>query len=130
MVLQAGGNQRTWMGVYILMNLGASSGQMSVVPVGTAAGAEVNIQTFGAMDVGMLTLFAFLICSEYLFSMLALSLAYKGDIHIGGFVSGRRGVFKLQNCLLPFWHVMNCSSKISTALVLLCVMPKYLLFML
>ena len=41
----------------------------------------------------MLTLLAILICSEHLFLMLALSLAYKADIQVGGFVSGRRGVF-------------------------------------
>ena len=55
---------------------------------------------------------------------------YKADIHIGGFVSGRRGVFKLQNCPLAYWHVLNWSSEIYTALVSLCIMPKYLLFML
>ena len=118
------------MGVCVLMNLGASSGQMSIIPVDTAAGTEINIQTFGAIDVGMLTLLAFLICSEHLFSMLALSLVYKADINVGGFTSGRRGVFKLQNCPLSFWHVLNWSSEISIALVLSCVMPKYLLFML
>ena len=95
---------------------------MSVIPVDTAAGAEVNIQTFGVIDVGMLTILAFLICSEHIFSMLAVSLVYKADIHIGGFVSGRRGVFKLQNCPLAFWHVLNWSPEISTTLVssLLC----------
>ena len=75
-------------GVCILMNLGASSGQLSVIPFDTVVGTEVNIQTFGVIDVGMLTLLAFLICSEHLFLMLALSLVYKADIHIGGFVSG------------------------------------------
>ena len=96
------------MDVCILMYLDASSGQMNIIPVDTAAGAEVNIQTFGVMDAGMLTLYAFLISSEHLFSMLALSLVYKADIHIGGFARGRRGVFKLQNCLLacfePFFQ--------------------------
>ena len=113
-----------------MMDLGASSGQMSIIPGDTTAGAEVTIQTFGVTDVGILTLFVFLICSEHLFSMLALSLAYKADIHIGGFVSGKRGVFKLQNCLVVFWHVLNWPSEISTALVSSCIMPKYLLFML
>ena len=69
------------MGVCVLMNLGASSGQMRVIPGDTAAGGEVIIQTFGVIDVGMLTLIAFLICSEHLFSMLALSLVYKADIY-------------------------------------------------
>ena len=56
-MLQAGGNQRTWTSVCVLMNLGASSGQMSIIPVHTAIGAEVSIQTFGEIGVGMLTLF-------------------------------------------------------------------------
>ena len=87
------------MGVCGMMDLGASSGQMSIIPGDTAAGAEVNTQTFGAIDVGMLTLLTFPIYSEHLFSMLALSLEYKADTHDGGFVGSRRGVFKLQNCL-------------------------------
>ena len=66
------------------MNLGASFGQMSIIPVETAAGVEVSIQTFGAIGVVMLTLLAFLICSEHLFSMPALSLTYLAAIHIGG----------------------------------------------
>ena len=90
-----------------MMDLGASSGQMSVIPDDTAAGGEVITQTFRTIDVGMHTLLAYLICSEHLFLMLVLSLAYKADIHIGGFASGRRGVFKLQNCPLAFWHVLN-----------------------
>ena len=95
------------MGACVLMNLGASSGQISVIPVDTDVGAEVSIQTFGTIDVGMLTLLAFLICSEHLFLMLALALAYKAAIHVGRFAIGRRGVFKLQNCPLAFWHLLN-----------------------
>ena len=129
-MLQADGNQRMWMGVCVLMNLGVFSGQMNIIPVDTAVGAEVSIQTFGANDVGMLTLLAFLFCSENIFSMPTLSFAFKAAIHIGGFVSSRRGVPKLQNCLVAIWHVLNCSSEISTAVVLSCVVPRYLLFML
>ena len=55
----------------------------------------------------MLTLLAFLICSEHPFLMPALSLAYKADMHIGGFASGKRGEFKLQNSPLAFWHMLN-----------------------
>ena len=73
------------MHVHVLRNLGASSGQRSIIPVDTAVDAEVSIQTFGAIGVRMLTLLAFLICSEHLFSMLALSFAYKTAIHVGGF---------------------------------------------
>ena len=68
---------------------------------------EVNTQTFGTIDVDMLILMAFLIYSENPFWMLALSLAYKADIQVGGFVGNKRGVFKLQNCQLAFWHVLN-----------------------
>ena len=75
------------MGVCILMNLGASSGQMTIIPVDTV-GAEVNIHTFGAIGVGMITLLAFLTCSEHLFSMPALFFVYNAAIHIGGFASG------------------------------------------
>ena len=90
------------MGICILRNLGASSGQMSIIPADNAAGADVNNQTFGVIAVGMLTLLAFLICSEHLFLMPTLSLVYKADIHVSWSVSGRRGVFKLQNCPLAF----------------------------
>ena len=68
------------MGVCVMMNLGVSSGQMSIIPVETAVGAEVNIQTFGVIGVGMLTLLAFLFCSEHLFLIPALSLAYEAAI--------------------------------------------------
>ena len=63
------------MGVYGMTYLGVSQGQMSLIPDGTAAVGEVIIQTFGAIDIGMLTVLAFLICKEHCFWMLALSLA-------------------------------------------------------
>ena len=105
--LHAGCNWSTWMGVCGLVDLGASPVQMSVIPDGTAAGGDVITLTLGVTDVGMLTLLAILICSEHLLLMLALSLAFKADIQVGGFASSKRGVFKLQNCLLAFWHVLN-----------------------
>ena len=95
------------MGVCGMTDLGTFPGQMSVIPDGTAVVGEVIIQTFGAIDVGMLILLAFLICSECLFWMLALSLAYKADTQVGGLASGRSSVFKLQKCLLVFWNVWN-----------------------
>ena len=110
------------MGVHGVMDLSAASGQMSVIADGTAVVGEVITQTFGVIDVGVLTLLAFLICSEHLFWMLALSFAYKTDIQEGGFLSSRRGVFKLQNCLVAFWHVLKWYSEISTALVSSCIM--------
>ena len=76
------------MGVYVVMNLGVSLEQMSVIPGDTAVGAEVSIHTFRAIGAGMLTLLAFLICNEHLFSMPALFFAYDAAIHIGGFESG------------------------------------------
>ena len=105
------------MGVCGMMDLGALPGLKGIIPDDTTVGGEVNIQTFGVIVVGMLTILAFPICSEHLFLMLDLSLVYKAVIHIGGFVRGRRGVFKLQNCPLACWHVLNWSSEISTALI-------------
>ena len=90
------------MGVCGVIVLGASPGQMSVILAGTAADEEVPTHTFGAMDVGMLMLLAFLICREHLFHLLSLSMAYRADIHVGGLESGRSGVFNIQNCLLAF----------------------------
>ena len=83
------------MGVYGMTDLGASQGQMSVITEGTAVVGEVIIQMFGAMDVGMLIVMAFMIYIEHLFWMLALSLIYKADTQVGGLVSGRSTVFKL-----------------------------------
>ena len=78
-----------------------------MIPDCTAVIVEVIIQTLGAIDLSMLTLLAFVICSEHLFLMLSLSLAYKADTQVGGLVSGRKGVVKMQNCPLAFWHVLN-----------------------
>ena len=94
-------------GVPSVIDLGASPGQMSVIPDFTTANGEVIIQTFGPIEVGMLAPLAFLICSEHLFWMLAWSFVYKADIQVGGFVSGGRGVFKLQICPLACWNVLN-----------------------
>ena len=107
MALHADCSQRTWMGVCGVKDLGASPGQMGVIPEGTTVVGEVIIQTFGAMDVGMLTLLAFLICREHLLWMLSLSLAYRADTEVGGLMSGRSGVFNMQHCQLVFWPVLN-----------------------
>ena len=107
MALHAGCSQSICRGVCGVTDLGASPGQMSVIPEGTAVVGEVIIQTFGAMDVGMLMLLAFLICREHLLWILSLSLAYRADTHVGGLAHGRSGVFNMQNCLLAFWHVLN-----------------------
>ena len=83
-----------------MTDLGAFPQQMSVIPEGVADVGEVIIQTFGAMDVGMLTLIASLICSEHLFWILSLSMAYKADTQVSGLVSRRSSA-------LAFWHVLN-----------------------
>ena len=65
-----------WMGVCVLMNLGASSGQIIIIPGNTAVGTKVSIHTFGAIVVGMAALLVFLMCSEHLFSIPAMFFAY------------------------------------------------------
>ena len=44
------------MGFCIVMNLGASSGEMRIILVVTVEGAEVSIHIFGAIDMGVLIL--------------------------------------------------------------------------
>ena len=107
MALHAVCSQSTWMGVCGVTDLDASPGQISMIPEGTAAVGEVIIQTFGAMDVGILMLLAFQICREHFFWLLSLSFAYKADTQVGGLASGGSGVFKLKKCPLAFWHVLN-----------------------
>ena len=77
-----------WMGVCILMNLGASPGQIINIPGDTTVGADVSIHTLGAIGVGMDTLLVFLICREHLFSIPALFFAYIPVIHEDGLASG------------------------------------------
>ena len=55
-----------WIGVCGMMDLGAFSGKMSIIPDDNAVGGEVIIQTFGAIEISILTLMGFLICSEHL----------------------------------------------------------------
>ena len=100
MALHAGCSQSTWMGVCCVTDLGASPGQMSVILEDAAVVGEVIIQTFGAMDVGMIMLLTFLICREHPFWILSLSLAYRADTQVGRLANGRSGVFSMQNC----WH--------------------------
>ena len=113
------------MGVWGVIVLGASPGEISAILAGTAAGYEVIIHTFGAMGVGMLMLLAFLTCREHLLWIPSLSLVYRADIQVAGLASGKSGVFCIQNCLLAFLHVWNWSSNISMVPVSSGVMPKY-----
>ena len=64
-----------WMGICVLMSLGASSGQIHIITVNTTAGAEVSIHILGAVGVEMVALFVFLICRENLVSIPALFFA-------------------------------------------------------
>ena len=50
-----------WIGVCGLMNLGASSGQIIIIPVNTTVGAQVSIHTLGAISVVMVVLLEFVI---------------------------------------------------------------------
>ena len=56
------------------MNLGASSGQINTNPVDTTVAAEDIIHALGAIGIGMVALFMFLICRELVFSIPTLSL--------------------------------------------------------
>ena len=77
-----------WMHACVLMNLDASSGQIIIIPVDTAVGAELSIHTLGATNVGMVALLILLICSKHLFSSPALFFANIAAIHDGGLASG------------------------------------------
>ena len=76
------------MGICVLMNLGAPSGQIIFIPVNTAVGAEVSIHTLGAIGVEMVASLLFLICNKHLFSIPTLFFAYIAAIHDGGLASG------------------------------------------
>ena len=77
------------MGVCSVMVLGASPGQMSLIPADAAAGDEVIVHTLGAIDVGMLMQLVFLTCREHLSWILLLSLVYRADTHVGGLAGSR-----------------------------------------
>ena len=62
------------MGVCVLMNHGACSGQIIVIPIDTIVGAGVSIDTFCAIGVEMVALMVFLICREHLSQFLLCSL--------------------------------------------------------
>ena len=61
---------------------------MRVVVEVTADGAVINIQMFGAICEGMLVSDPCLICSEHVAEMLAVFLAYKAVMQVGGFTRG------------------------------------------
>ena len=76
-----------WIGICVLMKLGASSGQIIVIPVDTTVGAEVSIHIFGAIGVAMVALLVLLICCKHLLSIPALFFAYIAVIQDGGLAS-------------------------------------------
>ena len=58
-----------------MMNLGASSGQINIIPVDFNLVVEVTIHRLGAISVVMVALLTFGTCREYSISIPALSLA-------------------------------------------------------
>ena len=63
-MLQAGGSHKIWIGVHSVINFVGPSGQTRVIHVITVDGADVTSHTLGAINVGMLTVLAFLTCSK------------------------------------------------------------------
>ena len=124
-VLQAGGSHKTCIGFYTVINRVVSPGQMRVILVDTVEGAEVSIHTFGAIDEGMLMLWALLTCEEHLVVILAVFLVYRAVMQDGGLASGWKCTLILQNCPLAFWHMLNWCCEISSAIVSSCVTPRY-----
>ena len=93
-----------WMGFSTVMNIVAFSGQIRVIVLAGAEGGVVRIETFGAISNGMLTSKVFLTCNEHHADMLARFLAYKAEVHVGGFANGWKGVGMLQNCPFVAWQ--------------------------
>ena len=79
------------MGFCTVINFVVSSGQIRVIVVVTVEGADVSIHTFGAIDEGMLMVWVFLTCNDYLVEMLAAFLAYKAVMQDGGLAKSCRG---------------------------------------
>ena len=75
------------MGVCVLMNLGASSGQIIIIPVNADVSPEVSIHILRAIGVGMVALLVFLICGEDLLTIPALFFAYIAAIRDDGLAS-------------------------------------------
>ena len=93
-----------WMEFSTLMNIVAFPGQIRVIVLASAESGLVRIQTFGAICDGMLTFEVFLTCNEHHAEMLARFLAYKAEVHVGGFANGWKGVGMLQNCPFAAWQ--------------------------
>ena len=76
-----------WIGICVLMNLVFHLDRINIYPDDTTVCVEVSIHTLGAIGIGMVALFIFLICREHLLSIPPLSLAKMVVIHDGGLAS-------------------------------------------
>ena len=75
----------------------AFSGHISMMVIAGAESGVMSIQTPGDICVGRFTSEVFLICNEHLEIISAVLLAYRAEMHDGGFASGWKGVVILQN---------------------------------
>ena len=88
MALQAIGNFSTCSGCLIgIVSIGFSGHIKLMVSVGAEVGV-VSIQTFGVICVRRGVAEALCSCREHLDSMLAVLLAYRAAMHVGGFAKG------------------------------------------
>ena len=76
------------MGFHSVINFVVPSGKTRVIPVSTIDCNDVISNILGTIDVGMLTVHAFLTCSEHLAEMLAEFLQYSAVMQNGGFARG------------------------------------------
>ena len=93
-----------WMGFSTLMDVVAFPWEIRVIVLASAGSGVVRIQTFGAICDGMLTSKVFPTCNEHHAEMLARFLAYKAEVHVGGFAYGWKGVGIWQNCPFVAWQ--------------------------
>ena len=99
-----------------------------MVPVGAEVGV-VSIQTSGVICVGRGVVEALCSCREHLDSMLAVLLAYRVVMHVGGFAKGWKGIEILQNCPFAYLHTSNCVQDSSSPIAASLVTPKYWVLM-
>ena len=97
MALQAIGNFSICSGCQIaIVSMGFSGHIRLVVSTGAVAGV-VSIQTSEVIWVGRAVVVVLHSCSEHLDVMLALVLAYRAAMHVGGLARGWKGVEMWQN---------------------------------
>ena len=76
------------------------SGYIRVMLLTGAVGGVVSIQTSGVIWIGRAVVVVLCSCNEHLDVMLALLLAYRALMHVGGLARGWKGVEMWQNCPL------------------------------